>query len=838
MKCAHVWFGSGAKGRITSCRNNTRPQGDLVFLLSMSRFICSIFIFVFSTVLGIGQEHHFESYTSYAGLSALSSGHGVVVGDFDGDGFEDMFIPGTSQPNMLLKNMGDSTFQNVISGSGIAVQGFSYTAVWADIDNDHDLDLFVGNLSNQFFSFSNQLYLNDGTGQFTDYTFEAGLGSFVATRSILAADIDNDGYTDFYVCNSGGQNILWKNNGDLTFSDVTLSSGTSDPLISMGAIFFDYDNDGDQDLYVTHDANQANLLFRNNGIGQFTNVSAVSGTGLAAMGMGVDVADINHDGWFDIYVTNLGLSFLFLNNQDGTFSEEAVSRGVTNGGMGWGCFFLDQDNDTDQDLYVVNQYSFAPVTNKLYDNDGAGNFIDLAAGTLLQSTNNGFGGAWLDVDNNGYQDIVIANTGDTLIELFLNATQENHWASFELIGTVSARDAFGTRVNLYADGEQFITEKKSASSYSAQSSHRVHFGLGSAPQIDSVHVVFPSGIEHWLYNLPVDRLYTVMEDVTTEVIDCIPSASFELSFSEEGELILMGEGDEDIETWTYTMSDGGSLMGPAGSYLFTETGEQEVCLTVQNSCSYATYCQSIEIECPLPEVSFEYVSDGYYVNLAAMTWLSDATSWNLGDGLGSVDSLIGYTYEEEGIYEICLTAFNDCGSSEYCVSVEIVCPSPTAQFEYISSGLQVQFTDISLNTDSVLWNLDDGTESSSISFEHNFEQEGLYIVCLTAFNACGIETLCDSLELMDLVNSITSLSSSLKLNLFPNPATSQVFIHVEGIQLEEISLISMQGKVIRPSWNLSNEILSLDLSALAEGEYLIVLRTSDQRFIEELLIQH
>jgi PKD repeat protein len=804
----------------------------------MSRFFCSISILFFCTVLGIGQEHHFENYSSFAGLSALSSGHGVVVGDFDGDGFEDLFIPGTSQPNMLLRNMGDSTFQNVISGSGIAVQGFAYTAVWADVDNDHDLDLFVGNLSNQFFSFSNRLYLNDGTGQFTDYTFESGLGSFVATRSILAADVDNDGYTDFYVCNTGGQNILWKNNGDLTFSDVTFSSGTSDPLISMGAIFFDYDNDGDQDLYVTHDANQANLLFRNNGTGQFTNVSVASGTGLSAMGMGVDVADINQDGWFDIYVTNLGPSFLFLNNQDGTFSEEAASRGVTNGGMGWGCFFLDQDNDTDQDLYVVNQYNFAPVTNKLYDNDGAGNYTDLAAGTLLQSTNNGFGGAWLDVDNNGYQDIVIANTGDTKIELYLNATQENHWTSFELIGTVSARDAFGTRVNLYIDGEPFIAEKRSASSYSAQSSHRVHFGLGSATQIDSVHVVFPSGIEHWLYELPVDRMYTVIEDVTTEIIDCIPSASFELSFSDEGELMILGQGDQDIETWTYAMSDGGSLLGPSGTYLFTETGEQEVCLTVQNSCSYAVFCQSIDIACPLPEVSFEYFSDGYNVSLDAMTWLADSLSWNLGDGLGTQDSLSSYTYEEEGIYEICLTAFNACGFNEYCVSVEITCPSPTPQFEYTINGLQVIYTDTSLNSDSVLWNLDDGTQSSLTSFTHDYEQEGLYIVCLTAFNACGMETQCDSLELMDLVNSITSLSSAPKLNLFPNPADAHLFIQVEGLQLEEVYLISMQGKVIRASWNLSNEILSLDISAVAEGKYLIVLRTSDQRFIEELIIQH
>ena len=782
------------------------------------------------------QVHHFESYTSFSGLSALTSGHGAIVGDMDADGFEDVFIPGQTQPNMLLKNMGDSTFTNVIASSGIAIQGYAYTACWADIDNDGDLDLFVGNFSNQFFSYSNQLYLNEGNGQFTDISYEAGIGTLMGTRSVLAADIDSDGFTDFYICSSAGQNTMWKNNGDLTFTDVTISSGTADPQISMGAIFFDYDNDGDQDLYVTHDANQANKLFQNDGTGHFIDLSFSSGLGLAAMGMGVDHADVNNDGWLDVYVTNLGPNFLFINNQDGTFTEQAIASGAIGQGMGWGCFFLDQDNDADHDIYVINQYNFAPYPNYLYDNDGSATFIDVAAGSLLQSTNNGFGGTCFDMDNDGYQDIIIANIGDTLLELFLNGTQENHWISFVLEGTVSAHDAFGTRVSVYAGSESYISEKKSASSYSAQGSHRVHFGLGEITLVDSVIIRFPSGIVNILYELPVNRMYTVIENEDESQIDCIPSADFNYEILEDNEVLISAYGDEDILEWEFQSMDSSLFTGPSGSIVFPGEGEYEVCLTVFNSCSFNEICQIIEIECLTPMAFYEYELEGLDLSIIGTYDHVDSLYWDFGDGLGTGALNPQHNYALQGEYQLCLSVFNACGSDLICDTLQVICPLPQPDFGVSVEGLNAIFQVVSLDYDSVLWSFGDGNESDVFQVQHSYANEGEYQVCLTVYDLCGMSTYCDTLLLDDMINAISWEEKKAPFHIYPNPAQDVLYLDILEMNLDQVSLISIDGKEIPLVFDQNDKLVLIHLQSIQNGTYILIVKTSEAKTYQELLI--
>ena len=252
--------------------------------------------------------------------------------------------------------------------------------LWADFDNDGWLDLITGN-----YLMPNRLYLNNGEGTFTDATDTWNAGNAGPCRSLHAADIDGDGWLDLYVVNINSHNAMLRNLEGAGFENVTFPSGTVDTGIGMGALFFDSDNDGDVDLYVTHDGNQVNKFFRNNGQGSFTQDAA--GVGLDYQGncMGVDAADINHDGWMDLYITDLYPSELFLNNGDGTYTAIGEAAGVDDSGMmGLHLFRLRPRRRIG--LYIVNDYAFAPTSNRLYRGLGDTTFAWVSEGDAVWNT--------------------------------------------------------------------------------------------------------------------------------------------------------------------------------------------------------------------------------------------------------------------------------------------------------------------------------------------------------------------------------------------------------------------------------------------------------------------
>jgi hypothetical protein len=286
-------------------------------------------------------EHQYTGY-EYGG--------GVVCGDFNNDGYLDLFIPtGRGKPHLLYINKGDGTFEEMAASAGVADDLAGAGAVCGDIDNDGDLDLYVAN-----FLGKNRLYLNDGNAHFADVAESAGVADPGPGSSVAMADYDNDGYLDIYVLNraSSYSSIFYRNNGDGTFADVTAETNTGVNDLSLGVGFFDYDLDGDQDLYVV-DEFKLDHLFRNNGNGTFTNVTAEARL-IETDGMGIDFADYDNDGDFDIYIGDYYSNPLFRNNGDGTFSNVAAQAGIDNDGVGWGLNFMDYDNDGDKDVYVVN----------------------------------------------------------------------------------------------------------------------------------------------------------------------------------------------------------------------------------------------------------------------------------------------------------------------------------------------------------------------------------------------------------------------------------------------------------------------------------------------------
>lgn len=442
-----------------------------------------------------------------AGIANKGKNWGISCVDYDGDGLDDIYVCRRDDANLLYRNLGNGVFQDMAAQVGLAYIGTSTMAAWADYDNDGDPDLYLGNRDE-----SNRLFRNNGSAGFDDVTAKAGVGDPNTASAVLWADVDNDGLVDIYVANMSKQNSLFMNNGDGTFSNKILQSGAVDTKIAMGSLFFDYDNDGDQDLYLIHDAYQDYILYRNDGKGVFTDVSVPSGTNYKGQGMGVDVADLDNDGDLDIHITNLLDNALLRNNGDGTFTEIGKQAGINDKGMGWGTVCFDADNDGLRDIYTVNDSYFSPYPNVMYRNKGGLSFQNVSAGTSLASMYGGYGVASADLNLDGRIDLALANYGNDGNQLFLNSGNAmGNWLALHLEGTVSNRSAIGARIEVYVDGVRQIDEVTAGSGYASQNSMTQHFGLGSSAAVDSVVVRWPNGNRENLGAMGANQRYHILE---------------------------------------------------------------------------------------------------------------------------------------------------------------------------------------------------------------------------------------------------------------------------------------------------------------------------------------
>lgn len=444
----------------------------------------------------------FEDVTEKAGLEGVGYGMGVAVGDYDNDGFEDLYVTAYGG-NKLYHNNGDGTFTDVTERAGVAGSGWSTSAAWVDLDGDGLLDLVVlrylqwdfddiycGERREGYRSYCHPdsfrpiaplVYHNDGNGHFTEIAQKAGLALPGKGLGIALADYDRDGRIDLFFANDSMPEFLYHNKGNGTFEEVALQSGV-----------------------------------------------AVDSEGHSYAGMGVDFADYNNDGLPDIVVTDLASQIyaLYRNNGDGTFNYESYPSGIglmTMKHSGWGARFLDFDNDGWKDLLIAQghdldtiQLTFPDLRYKepmlLARNTGKG-FVDISAqaGEVFEKAWVGRGLAIGDLDNDGRLDAVIT-TNDSGLHVLHNATQnQNHWLMLELVGHRSNRDAIGAEVKLVtAKGAQWATVT-TAGSYLSSSDKRVHFGLGSEAAARTVEIHWPSGIRQTLKDIRADQILKVDE---------------------------------------------------------------------------------------------------------------------------------------------------------------------------------------------------------------------------------------------------------------------------------------------------------------------------------------
>ena len=467
----------------------------------------------------------FTDVTKKAGLTHSGWGQACWVGDYDNDGFDDLFVTYWGQ-NVLYRNNGDGTFTNVSEKAGVAGSGTCWGAgcCFLDYDRDGHLDLFVASYVN----FDPAKAPRPGQSAYCRY-------------NDIPVPCGPQGF-------AGGTNILYRNRGDGTFADVSESSGVSRPRgpgtmvfvgsnwqatgsYGMGAASADFDNDGWPDIYVACDS-APSLLYRNNHDGTFREIAVPAGcaldeNGVALSGMGVGVGDYDADGWLDIVRTNFSEQVTSLyRNFGGGFGDASVRAGLgaIRKYVGFGVDFFDFDNDGWKDIFIANGHVYAQIASRklhityrqpkvLYRNLGNGKFQDVSAtaGDAIRAENLGRGCAFGDFDNDGDVDVIVNNLDGPPTLLRNDGGNSRNGILIKCLGTRSNRSGIGTRVKVTSGAHSQIDEVRSGSSYYSQSDFRLHFGLGDATTADSVELSWPSGVKETFRDLPAGHLFVIQE---------------------------------------------------------------------------------------------------------------------------------------------------------------------------------------------------------------------------------------------------------------------------------------------------------------------------------------
>lgn len=443
----------------------------------------------------------FIDISTQAGVADDGLGKGVAFADINNDGLVDLYVSNKGGSNKLFLNQGGGAFLDITAdaGAGIDHPGFTMGSIFGDYDNDGLIDLYLAT-GGQHEIEANRLFKNTGNGTFVDVTEKAGVGLKAFTYSASFVDFDNDGFLDIYCANYGvgAKNILYRNNGNGTFADVTDAAGVGDPSWSWMAVWADVNNDNYPDLYVVngrYPAGEPNRLYLNNRNGGFSEVGRKAGVADPNWGLGAAFADIDNDGDLDLFVSNyVGPNKLFINDGAGNFSDGSSQIKGVHEGWGKGPTFGDVDHDGDLDLYEGD----CKLANQLYLNDGKGNFVNVVdkQPVLKCETVRTKGTAFADIDNDGDLDLYVINWGAPN-KLFENKQNDRKWLKVKLTGTVSNRDAYGAKVRVYAAGSHkliALRELRSATGFCAQEPQVLHFGLDNSKSYDVV-VTFPSGIE-------------------------------------------------------------------------------------------------------------------------------------------------------------------------------------------------------------------------------------------------------------------------------------------------------------------------------------------------------
>ncbi|MBI2428577.1 MAG: VCBS repeat-containing protein [Ignavibacteriales bacterium] len=441
--------------------------------------------------------------------------------DYDNDGDLDLFVtngPLSKANNFLYKNNGDGTFTKVTDASVVKDPGSYDGSTWADYDNDGNIDVYSATWWGQKNSLHRQY-----NGKFEKINSGTIANDFTFSETASWGDYDNDGYLDLYLANSSENkaNNLYKNNGDGTFTKITNGPHVTENKTSRSVDWFDYDNDGDLDIFVANEGNENNSLYKNMGDGNFISITTGAIVTDGGDSFGSSVGDIDNDGDLDVFVADHANQndFLYKNNGDGTFTKVTSDPVVISGGYSVGSAFGDVDNDGDLDLFVTNAFSGnSQAKNFLFHNNGNGSFTKIDTGIVVNDPGWSYGVAMGDCDRDGDLDIFTANCfgANQNNSLYRNEGNANKWLTVKVNGTVSNKSGIGTKVKVKGtiNGIPVWQYRQVAgqSGYCGQNLES-HFGLGNAAMIDSLVVIFPSGQQSVQTNVTPNQVITITEKI-------------------------------------------------------------------------------------------------------------------------------------------------------------------------------------------------------------------------------------------------------------------------------------------------------------------------------------
>ena len=714
----------------------------------------------------------FADSTANLEIRAIRSGAPMAVVDMNNDGLDDIACLDSLNLLYIHYQLPDTAAfdSRFIANLG----GDKWSICVADADANGHNDIFTG-------GDNDGLYLLRASNDGSSYG-----ATIINTPSIFLqgsnfVDIDNDGDADVFACNNDGLSVPFANDGmgnlaaDLSLINP-VSTIPSDNSGNYASVWTDYDNDGDLDLYISKgrpgvddptDGRRLNLLFRNDGPGGFADVAQLANLQPLGQSQAADFADIDNDGDLDCFIINQDINnTLHMNIGNGNFIDITLASNLIPALNGIGPGVQPRFADFDNDGYVDLLFTSLGSDHALLRNNGNRTFTKVnapfpGAPTRILSASVG------DLNNDGFLDVYASfgfsyfQTSNEIDRLFINDGNGNHYFRARLKGTASNPNGIGARLELYGSWGKQIREIRSGEGYGVMNSYTAHFGLGTAAAVDSLIIRWPSGNVDFLTNPPADTTLFIEEGDY-----CLPNAGFQF-VANSLTVDLIGGGDAGVADWQWDFGDGQTGNGQNISHTYPDDGTYTVCLTTSGTCGQAEICRDVTVSCFPPLSDFLFATDGLDISFENLS-VGDPTSWlwDFDDGTTSTAQNPNHGYDTTGLYFVCLTSFNDCGSSTVCEFVQAACGNVTTAFDFSADGLTVQFTDFSsAGTNEWDWDFGDGTFSSEENPLHAFPMTGTYEVCLNIRGVCGQGQYCQfiSVSCPPPVAGFTTLADELSI---------------------------------------------------------------------------